>query len=269
MSFVFVGLIVFSRLLFTICLSYLCFKMAVLNFNTCNTLCICVFNKALKFPTLCNKNVSTAELVNYTQVDAQRFTDIGWDLGSVLFAPAVLVFGIIYMYINLGLSFIAGMGVMILVLLIVYFITKRLNRVNDNLLKSKDSRMKITTEIFGNIRFIKSNAWEKYYFNKLNRSRNEELDVLKNVNYLSTLKILLMWLAIPLSISATFGAYVLLGNTLTASVAFSTIVLFGILEYPMSRLPKAIGTLSQTWSSIKRLEKFLMMEEMQNGYIKN
>lgn len=44
--------------------------------------------------------------------------------------------------------------------------------------------MGITTEIFNNIRFIKSNAWEKYYFNKLNRSRNEELRKLQKVNVL-------------------------------------------------------------------------------------
>lgn len=77
-----------------------------------------------------------------------------------------------------------------------------------------------------------------------------------------------MWLAIPMSISATFGTYVFMGHQLTAQIAFTTIVLFGMLEFPMSSLPSAISQLSQTWSSVKRIEKFLKAEEMQDDYVK-
>lgn len=253
MSLMFVALIFFSRFIFNVALSCLCYRMDLLGICVTNTLSICVFNKSLKFPTLCNKSITTGELINYTEVDAQRFTDVGWNLGSVVFSPAVLVFGIIYMYLNLGVSFLAGMLVMVSIFVAIYFLTKLSNKANDKLLESKDGRMKITTEIFNNIRFIKSNAWEKYYFNKLNRSRNVELDKLKKVNILEVIRLFLVALTIPLSISATFGAFVLMGNTLTAPVAFSTIVLFSVLEYPMRMLPKAIGRLSQSWSSIKRI----------------
>lgn len=78
-----------------------------------------------------------------------------------------------------------------------------------------------------------------------------------------------MWLLIPLSLSATFGTYVFMGHQLTAQIAFTTIVLFGTLEYPINALPEAIGQLSQIWSSIKRIEKFLKAEEMQDEYLKD
>lgn len=92
-------------------------------------------------------------------MDAERFSDIGWDFGSLLFSPIVLLFGIIIMLNFIGYSFIAGIGVMVVIFLLVFLITKKQNKANDNLLESKDERMKITTEIFNNIRFIKSNAW--------------------------------------------------------------------------------------------------------------
>jgi hypothetical protein len=36
---------------------------------------------------------------------------------------------------------------------------------------AKDERMKVTTEIFGAIKFIKANAWEEYFYNKLDTKR--------------------------------------------------------------------------------------------------
>ena len=44
---------------------------------------------------------------------------------------------------------------------------------NDELLKAKDERMKITEEILEIIKFIKVNAQEKYFFNKLNVKREK------------------------------------------------------------------------------------------------
>lgn len=133
--------------------------MAVFGFTLSNNLGIYIFTKALKFPTLCNKSVTIAELINYTEVDAQRLTDIGWNTSSLIFSPTVLIFGIIMMYNYIGLPFVSGMLVMIMISVLVYFLTKYQTKANDTLLKAKDERMKITTEIFNHIRFIKANAW--------------------------------------------------------------------------------------------------------------
>ena len=94
----------------------------------------------------------------------------------------------------------------------------------------------------------------------MNKARNSELAKLKKVNVLDIIESFLVWLAIPLSTSCTLGVYVYSGNELTAQVAFTTIVMYGILEYPIGNLPYSIGKLSQTWSSIKRIEKFLKSE---------
>ena len=35
-------------------------------------------------------------------------------------------------------------------------------------MKEKDARIKITTEIFSIIKFVKVNVWEEYFYDKLN-----------------------------------------------------------------------------------------------------
>lgn len=38
-------------------------------------------------------------------------------------------------------------------------------------MKDKDRRMKITNEIFGQIKFIKVNAWEEFFYDRLDVAR--------------------------------------------------------------------------------------------------
>lgn len=75
------------------------------------------------------------------------------------------------MYSFMGVSFLAGIGIILLMGVFIY-VNSRLNaRANERLLLAKDKRMKVATEIFDQIRFIKVNAWEKYFFNRLDKAR--------------------------------------------------------------------------------------------------
>lgn len=143
-SLMFVGLVFLVKFSKNLSLTNLCYNMAVFGFNLSNNLGICIFQKALKFPTLCNKSVTIAELINYTEVDAQRMSDIGWNASSLIFSPTVLVVGIVLMYSYIGVAFVSGMGVMIVISVLVYFLTKYQTRANDTLLVAKDERMKVT-----------------------------------------------------------------------------------------------------------------------------
>lgn len=40
---------------------------------------------------------------------------------------------------------------------------------------AKDERMKATTEVLSAIKFIKSNAWEEYFYDKIDEKRQIEL----------------------------------------------------------------------------------------------
>jgi len=59
------------------------------------------------------------------------------------------------------------MGTMFVMIAITFFIAKSISKVNENTLKAKDIRMKITEEILDIIRFIKINALEKYFYHRL------------------------------------------------------------------------------------------------------
>jgi hypothetical protein len=99
-----------------------------------------------------------SEIINYSQVDAQRMTNMGTQLTSALYTPLQIIIGVTLMYNYIGVSFASGMGAMITMIGLTFLVAKSISKVNETTLKAKDSRMKVTQEILDIIRFIKVNA---------------------------------------------------------------------------------------------------------------
>ena len=85
-------------------------------------------------------------------------TNMGVQLTSVQYNPIQIVIGVWLMYTYIGASFVSGMSTMLVMIAITFFLAKKISKVNENTLKAKDARMKITEEILDIIRFIKINA---------------------------------------------------------------------------------------------------------------
>jgi hypothetical protein len=71
-------------------------------------------------------------------------TAMGFQLSALLFTPFEVLIGIWLMYSFIGISFISGFGIIALTILFTYMLRKISIKINDELLKAKDSRMKIT-----------------------------------------------------------------------------------------------------------------------------
>ncbi|CAB4033149.1 multidrug resistance-associated 1-like, partial [Paramuricea clavata] len=131
----------------------------------------------------------------------------------------------------------------------------------------KDLRIKLMNEILNGIKVLKLFAWETSFMSKVLGIRKEELHQLRIFSYLQAAHILVMSSA-PIIVSlATFGTYVSLGNTLTAPKAFVALALFQVLRFPLSMLANLLTNLIQALVSIKRLQKFLNMEELDPSHV--
>lgn len=85
-------------------------------------------------------------------------TYMGFQLVALLYTPIQIIIGLVLLYMYIGISFLAGMGVMIVLMLFTLVFSKVVSKNNDKLLKAKDARMKITEEILQIIKYIKINA---------------------------------------------------------------------------------------------------------------
>ncbi len=71
-------------------------------------------------------------------------TSMGVQLTSVLYTPLQIIIGIWLMYSYIGVSFAFGMGAMLLMIAATFFMAKMISKVNEETLKRKDQRMKVT-----------------------------------------------------------------------------------------------------------------------------
>ena len=62
------------------------------------------------------------------------------------------------MWIYIGVSFLSGLAATVLMIWITFMVSKLTVKFNIEVLRAKDSRMKIIQEVLENVRFIKINA---------------------------------------------------------------------------------------------------------------
>jgi membrane protein YdbS with pleckstrin-like domain len=103
-----------------------------------------IYCKSFKYASNAEKQFSESDIINFSQVDAEKMTDMGFQMACLLLTPLQIVAGIAMMYWFIGISFLAGIGVMLLMIGFTFFLMKYVVKYNEAVLKVKDQRMKVT-----------------------------------------------------------------------------------------------------------------------------
>lgn len=118
-------------------------------------------------------------------------------------------------------------------------------------------------EVVSGIRIIKMYAWEKPFSTLVNEVRRKEIANIMKSSYLRGLNMTIFFVASKLIAFITFTVFVLLGNPISASAVFMTIALFGAVRLSITHLfPFAIEKMAETHVSVKRIKKFLLLDEI-------
>ena len=128
----------------------------------------------------------------------------------------------------------------------------------------KDKRIKLMNEILSGIKVLKLYAWEPSFEDQIMGIRGKEVKVLRK-SALLTAGSIFVWTCAPFFVSAfTFATYVLVDehNVLDAQKAFVSLTLFNIMRMPLNLLPMLIVFLVQASVSIKRINKYMNGEEI-------
>ncbi|XP_028401657.1 multidrug resistance-associated protein 1-like [Dendronephthya gigantea] len=221
-----------------------------------------VYKKALSLSTISRNQSTVGEMVNLMSVDAQRLMDILTYFNMLWSSPYQISLAIFFLYRTMGISVLAGVGVMLVLFPLNFIIGRHLRKLQVKQMNIKDIRIKLMNEILNGIKVIKFFAWETSFMSKVLGIRKDELRHLRKFSYFNAAYNVVMSSAPVLVSLATFATYVSLGNTLTASKAFVALALFQVLRFPLSMLATLLTNLIQALVSIKRIQKFLNMEEL-------
>lgn len=91
------------------------------------------------------------------------------------------------LFVILGPSALAGVAVMILVLPATYWVQRKTGQFQDEMMKQKDSRVKLLNEALQAIRVVKFFAWEEKFAERIEKLRASEVKELLWIKFMGAL----------------------------------------------------------------------------------
>ncbi|KAG5546694.1 hypothetical protein RHGRI_018761 [Rhododendron griersonianum] len=226
-----------------------------------------IYNKGLSISCQSKQGHTSGEIINFMSVDAQRVSDFGWYIHDPWLVIVQVVLALVILYKNLGLASIAALVTIVVVMLANVPLGSLQEKFQEKIMKSKDKRMKATSEILRNMRILKLQAWEMKFLSKVTELRNIEMGWLKKFGYTFSLTTFLFWGAPSFVSVATFGTCMLLGIPLESGKILSALATFTILQQPIYNLPDTISMIAQTKVSLDRIASFLRLDDLPSDVI--
>uniref|UniRef100_A0A5G2QUH8 Multidrug resistance-associated protein 4 n=1 Tax=Sus scrofa TaxID=9823 RepID=A0A5G2QUH8_PIG len=218
--------------------------------------CHMIYRKALRLSNLATRETSTGQIVNLLSNDVNRFDQVTMFLHFLWVGPLQAVAVTALLWMEVGISCLAGMAVLILLLLLQSCIGKLFSSLWSKTAAYTDDRIRTVSEVITGIRTVKMYTWEKSFADLIARLRRKEVSKILRSSYLRGLNLASFFAVSKIMIFVTFITIVLLDNVITASQVFVVVTLFealrltGTLHFPM-----AIEKVSEAVVSIRRVKQ--------------
>ncbi|KLJ05421.1 hypothetical protein EMPG_11095 [Blastomyces silverae] len=200
--------------------------------------------------------------INLVAVDAKRVSDFAAYNYFIPSTTIKLTAAFTFLALLIGWkSLCSGLLVSVVVTPVNIFVASKYSGSQISLMKFRDQKMAVITEVLQGIRQIKFSALENQWQRKIGDIRKAELDAQWAV-FRYDIVLIGIWIMGPVMLSAvSLGVYYVLYGELSASVAFTTVSIFSSLELTLAILPELITDFIEAWVSAGRIEKFLTSAE--------
>ncbi|KAL5011002.1 hypothetical protein ScPMuIL_013307 [Solemya velum] len=228
-----------------------------------------IFKKAILLTNQTRKESTTGEIVNLMSVDCNHILETVPYLWVLWSSPIQIGVALYFLYATIGPSMFSGFGVLIVLVPINSVCMVMVQKFQRQLMKHKDKRIKMLTEVLNGIKILKLYAWEMSFGDRVLAVRNIELKTLWKSSLVAAF-LMFCWSVAPYLVSlATFATYIFVSEEhyLDAETAFVSITLFNILRYAMNLAPMMLANVVKASVSMKRIEKFLNHDDIESRLV--
>lgn len=204
---------------------------------------------------------ANGRVVNLMSVDTYRVDQASGMFHLIWTAPISCIITLVLLLVNLGYSALAGFALLVVGLPVLTQAVKSLFKRRKAINKITDQRVSLTQEILQAVRFVKFFGWESAFLKRLDDIRNREVSA---IQWLLAIRNAINAVSMSLPIFASmlaFVTYSLSNHDLNPAYVFSSLALFNSLRLPLNLLPLVIGQVTDAWSSIYRIQEFLLSED--------
>nr|XP_020747155.1 multidrug resistance-associated protein 4-like [Odocoileus virginianus texanus] len=225
--------------------------------------CHMIYRKSLRLSTLAMGKTTTGQIVNLLSNDVNRFDQVTMFLHYLWVGPLQAIAVTAVLWMEIGISCLAGMAVLIFLLLLQSFAGNSFSSLRSETAALTDDRIRTTSEVITGIKTIKMNAWEKSFIDLITRLRRKEISKILTSSYLRGMNLASFFAVSKIMIFVTFITNELLDNLITASQVFVVVMLIESVRFSSTfYFPMAVEKLSEAVISIQRIKDFLLLEEI-------
>ena len=206
-------------------------------------------------------------VVNLMSTDTFRIDQASGMFHMVWTSPVAIIISLVLLLINLTYSALAGFALLVIGIPALTKAIKMLFSRRRAINKITDQRVSLTQEILQAVRFVKYFGWESAFLERIGQIRRREI---RAIQVLLTIRNAINAVSMSLPIFASmlsFITYSLSNHDLVAAPIFSSLALFNSLRMPLNLLPLVIGQVVDAWSSIGRIQDYLIAEEQNDDFI--
>lgn len=221
-----------------------------------------IYDRVLRLTPSGKMGLTSGSVTNLFAIDAQKVFEVTAEGHLLWSAPLSMVLVAILLILIVGPSMAVGIVLLILFAPVVQNISNKMMEIRKQRVKVTDRRVEIVNAMLQGIKVTKLNNYEKRYIEKIEQVRTEELGLLRQELYAWSMVMAVQFISPVVASFGAFAAYVYSGNVLTTADAFTALLLFNGLRFPINYASRLIGKLAQARESARRISGFMHRETM-------
>ncbi|KAG0701997.1 ABC protein [Suillus ampliporus] len=220
----------------------------------------CIYERGVNLTGKARVKFSNAALLNHISTDVTRIDACAqWFLGPLATSTQVTVC-LIILLTQLGPSALAGFSLFVLFIPFQNLLMALQHRLRSGSMTWTDQRAKVLLEVFGTIRVVKYFSYEVPFLQRIFELRKKELHGIRRILHLGSANMALAMSIPVLAATLAFVTYTLTTHNVNVAVIFSSLSLFQLLRQPMIYMPRALSSIPDASSAIKRLTPIFQAE---------
>ncbi|KAI2473989.1 ATP-binding cassette sub-family C member 4 [Diabrotica virgifera virgifera] len=242
-------------------------KVMVLGMKIRVAACALIYRKALKLSKTALSQTTVGQMVNLLSNDVGRFDYSGQHIHYLWLSPCVGIACAILLYKETGITGLSGSMFLLCFVPAQVYMAKLTSQFRLKTALKTDERIRLMNEIISGIQVIKMYTWEKPFAKLIEFIRKKEIDQIRHTSIIKALTITFNIALSRAAILVCILTYILSGNVLTASYAFTVTSYYTYMRAIITlQFPQAMTQFAETLVSISRIQKFLLFEELDVKY---
>jgi len=219
-----------------------------------------IYERVLQLTPTGKMGLTTGAVTNLFAIDTQKIFEVTAEGHLLWSAPLSMLLVAILLIVVVGPSMVVGIALLVLFVPVVQMISNRMMEIRKQRVRVTDQRVEIVNAMLQGIKVTKLNNYEAKYIERIEKVRDEELGLLRRELYVWSAVMAVQFISPVVASAGAFAAYVLTGNILTTADAFTALLLFNALRFPINYASRLVGKVAQARESARRISIFMLRE---------